>query len=149
MKKKLLVGLMAFAVLFSSNLCIAKAEEVQGEELTAATLEEIPFNVMEKSYEGPDYVIENDVSAQAAAADNADNTDPNNAQVVVTDTKVNGTISTAEEMRWYAFVLNQTGTVTMRVEMGADLDADLYIFKLNEATSRLELLGGSRWGRKR
>lgn len=44
MKKKLLVGLMAFAVLFSSNLCIAKAEEVQGEELTAATLEEIPFN---------------------------------------------------------------------------------------------------------
>ena len=85
-----------------------------------------------------------DVSAQAAAADNADNTDPNNAQVVVTDTKVNGTISTAGEMRWYAFVMNQAGKATIRVEMGADLDTDLYIFKLNEATSRRK-----RCGRKR
>ena len=148
MKKKLLAGLMAFAVLFSNNLCIAKAEEVQGEALTAETFDEISFNVMEKSYSGPDYVIENDVSTQAAAADNADNTDPNNAQVVVTDTKVIGTISAAGEMRWYAFVMNQAGTITTRVEMGADLDADLYIFKLNEATSRLELLGGSDVGGK-
>lgn len=93
-------------------------------------------------------MIENDVSTQAAAADNADNTDPNNAQVVVTDTKVNGTISAAGVMRWYAFVMNQAGKATIRVEMGADLDTDLYIFKLNEATSRLELLGGSDVGGK-
>ena len=102
------------------------------------------YQKMEKSYSGSDYVIENDVSTQAAAADNADNTDPNNAQVVVTDTKVNGTISTAGEMRWYAFVMNQAGKATIRVEMGADLDTDLYIFKLNEATSRRK-----RCGRKR
>lgn len=58
MKKKLLAGLMTFVVLFSNNLCIAKAEEVQGEALTAETFDEISFNVMEKSYSGPDYVID-------------------------------------------------------------------------------------------
>lgn len=143
MKKKMLAGFMAFAVLFSNNLCIANAEELPEEVLVAETLEEVPFNVMERSYDGPSYTVENDISAQAATADDVENTDPNHAQVVVNDTKVDGTISAASEMRWYAFVMNQTGTMTMRVEMGADLDADLYIYALNEETSMLELLGGS------
>ncbi len=142
MKKKFVAGLMAFAVLFSNNLCIAKAEEMPEEVLAAETLDEIPFNVMERTYDGPAYTVENDVSAQAAASD-VDNTDPNNALVVVNNTKVNGTISVAEEMRWYAFVMNGAGKMTMRMEMGNDLDADLYIFVLNEETSQLELLGGS------
>ena len=46
-------------------------------------------------------------------------------------------------MRWYAFVMNERGKATIYLQIAEELDADLYVFSLNEETSQLEMVGGS------
>lgn len=46
-------------------------------------------------------------------------------------------------MRWYGFVLNKSSKVTILLQMVETLDADIYMFSLNQETYELELYGGS------
>ena len=158
MKKKLLAGLMALTMLFSNGLCVAMAaasrEEVAPEygvvessekEHILETEAEIASNanVMERAYDGQLYALDDGIDAYSEETEDVPNTDPNNAHVVVNNTVTPGTISAAGEMRWYAFVMNERGKATIYLQLPEALDADLYVFALNDETSQLEMIGGS------
>lgn len=81
------------------------------------------------------------VCSDEAVGDVSENTDPNHAYIVSNETIMQGNISTAGEMRWYAFSLEEKSKVTILVQMVESLDADLYMFALNG--SQLGLIGGS------
>lgn len=98
---------------------------------------------MTTSYTGRTYYVSNGIAACSEGVERAsdENTDPNNAYVVTNETIMQGNISTAGEMRWYACSLTEKSKVTILVQMVETLDADLYMFALNG--SQLELIGGS------
>ncbi len=73
----------------------------------------------------------------------SDNTDPNNAYLVENEDVVQGTLSVTGEIRWYGFVVNQTSTETILMQTVNTVDADLYLFELNQTTYQLSLIGGS------
>lgn len=97
---------------------------------------------MDKGYTGPLNEITNVPSEPgvAAQADN-DNTDPNYAYIAQNNTVMQGTIENENEFRWYAFILNEKSKATIELQMVQNLDADLYLFRLNG--SQLEVIGGS------
>lgn len=125
------------------------------EELESDDISNLEANVIEREYTGgqfsiadPSAVTEYSNEANVAAlysaeADTSSNTDPNNAYIVTNDTVMQGTIETAGEMGWYAFVLNEKSKVTILLQMVEALDADLYMYSLNAETYQLELVGGS------
>ena len=98
---------------------------------------------MTTSYTGRTYYVSNGIAACSEGVERAsdENTDPNNAYVVTNETIMQGNISTAGEMHWYACSLTEKSKVTILVQMVETLDADLYMFALNG--SQLELIGGS------
>ncbi len=51
--------------------------------------------------------------------------------------------SEAGEMRWYAFIPDCKSKISLYLQMVNELDADLYLFSLNQETYELELMGGS------
>ena len=46
-------------------------------------------------------------------------------------------------MRWYGFILDQRSKVSIRLQTVSEVDADLYLFGLNQETYELNLVGGS------
>ena len=48
-----------------------------------------------------------------------------------------------DEMRWYGFILDQTSKVSIMLEAASSVDADLYVFQLDQETYNLDLIGGS------
>lgn len=73
-----------------------------------------------------------------------DNTNPNNAIVFDADYYVtSGTISTVGGYRWYAFQTEAETKVTALMVMNQTMDADFYLYKLNEDTMQLEFVNGS------
>lgn len=99
-------------------------------------------NKMERSYDGTEYSVTNVLGGPAAyAAD--DNTDPNNAYLAVNGNTVQGTLTQTGEARWYGFILEQTSKISIMVQTYTDVDADLYVFKLNQETGELIFIGGS------
>ena len=75
--------------------------------------------------------------------DEVENTDPNNAYVVENGDVVQGTLSAASEMRWYGFIVNQTSKATIFLQCVNTVDADVYLFALDQSTYQLNLVGGS------
>lgn len=72
------------------------------------------------------------------------NTNPNNAVVFDDDYYVtSGTISTVGGYRWYAFQTEAETKVTALMVMNQTMDADFYLYKLNEDTMQLEFVNGS------
>ena len=47
------------------------------------------------------------------------------------------------EMRWYGFILDQRSKASIMLQTVSDLNADIYLFKLNQDTYELSLTGGS------
>lgn len=84
-----------------------------------------------------------DSSTTPSTATTSDNTDPNNAYLVTNDTVTQAQITQTGELRWYAFSLAEKSKVTILLQMVEALDADLYLYSLNEETYQLELIGGS------
>lgn len=71
------------------------------------------------------------------------NTDPNTAYMVNNGDVVQGELSQTNEMRWYAFSLQQKNKISIILQMASSVDADIYLFSLNQETSKLGLIGGS------
>lgn len=72
-----------------------------------------------------------------------ENTDPNYAYIVSNDMVMQQAVENVGEFRWYNFSLETTSKVSILLQMVTELDADLYMFKLDEETYTLELTGGS------
>lgn len=72
-----------------------------------------------------------------------ENTDPNYALLIEDGNVVQGSLSAQGEMRWYGFILQEKSKISLYLEMVDGVDADLYLFSLNEETYSLELIGGS------
>lgn len=158
--KKFISGFCIISLLLSLNAVLVFAEEglpdlsekgknsmqsvwLSDEELAAETIEEMEANVLERSYTGESYTLNNGETAYVVNEATASNTDPNNAYLVTNDTVNQGLIEAEGEMRWYGFPLEGKTKVTIVLQLVEDLDADLFMFKLNEETYTLEMIGGS------
>lgn len=81
--------------------------------------------------------IEGLASVPALLSDLPENTDPNNAYGVRPNTEYTGNITSAGEMRWYAFDIARKSKVSIFVMAGSSLDADVHMFKLEPDTMQL------------
>ncbi len=72
-----------------------------------------------------------------------ENTDPNNAYLAESGNTIQGTLTQTGEMRWYGFIIEETSKIALMVQTVASVDADLYVFQLNQQTYELNLIGGS------
>lgn len=120
----------------------APAVVSEEEVLTEITQNEIEANIMERPYNG-----ETEITASSkfsvTTIDDADNTDPNYAYIVSNDDVMQGVITTEGEYRWYAFTIDKKSKVSILLQTVEALDADLYMFLLNQESFSLDLIGGS------
>ncbi len=96
-------------------------------------------NICERSIE-TQYSVD---MAQALSDNESVNDNPNSAYLINLGEQLNGTVSAELEQRWYAFSVDKKTKFTAAMAMDAAVDFDLYLFKLNESESTLELVGGS------
>lgn len=157
MKKRLFSMVMVVALGFTMlNPISARAEGLQNDEVATDELtmeeaiateidSEVNCNVLEHETCG-EFNISEDFFVSTANESNVseiDNTNPNNAYVISNDTAWSGSIENANEYRWYAFQVSETSKATAFLQMSENLDADVFIFKLNEETMGLDIVGGS------
>lgn len=117
-------------------------EELPKEELQATEVPSKEANVLSRKNVAATYQLKNELNKQRLNTTSG-NTDPNNAYLVTNDTVTQGQITQTGELRWYAFSLTEKSKVTILLQMVEALDADLYLYSLNEETYQLELIGGS------
>ncbi|SFG37886.1 hypothetical protein SAMN04487761_11535 [Lachnospiraceae bacterium C7] len=120
--------------------------EVSEVEMPPEVIHEVDYNHLDHAVE--EKILEEDVELPDEGAGEEDeeeqpNTDPNNAYIVTNNTAWNGTIENANEFRWYAFNAEAASKVTIFLQMNEALDADLYLFGVDDETSSLELIDGS------
>lgn len=127
-----------------------KFVDISKEELETKDIPEKEANVLDRQIADQNYELSQKPNTpglnrtnEVADVTTTSNTEPNNAFLVTNDTVTQGIITTAGEMRWYAFILDAKSKVTIPLQMVATLDADLYLYHLNEETYQLELVGGS------
>ena len=66
------------------------------------------------------------------AEDESENTDPNYALLIEDENVVQGTLTEQGEMRWYGFILEQRAKASIMLQLVSNVDADIYLFKLNQ-----------------
>lgn len=156
--RKIMSGLLAIALMLTINSGTVSAGEIkldsmnQDAKMKYAKMEEVALdkskednrvNYLERQYEGEQYKVKEGISDSRKRRNTAENTDPNYAYIVEDSMVVQGTVEAANEARWYAFILNEKSKITLLAQMVEAMDADLYLFSLNEETLELELIGGS------
>lgn len=124
----------------SDSTNVIELEKISENEMIPETVDEIISNSKEHSYSGEDYSLNDEVKTYG---ETGDNTDPNYAYLVTNDSVIQGVIESAGEIRWYGFPVTEKSKVTVLLQMAESLDVDLYVFKLNEETRKLDLVGGS------
>lgn len=87
--------------------------------------------------------LPSEISVCSEMDDSNENTNPNNAYLVQNENIVQGNLGQSSEMRWYAFILDQESKITIELQTVATVDADLYMFELDQDTYQLSLIGGS------
>lgn len=115
---------------------VAQIEEIGGDYIP---------NTMDRSYVGEDVNVTqlpNSATVYSELEDQ-ENTDPNNAYLVENEYIVQGTLTEKSEMRWYGFILNQSSKASIMLQMVSAVDADLYLFGLDQTSNTLNLIGGS------
>ncbi len=155
MRKKRIAGMLALVMCFSvlvsdsnakaetfpsDSTNVIELEKISENEMIPETVDEIISNSKEHSYSGEDYSLNDEVKTYG---ETGDNTDPNYAYLVTNDSVIQGVIESAGEIRWYGFPVTEKSKVTVLLQMAESLDVDLYVFKLNEETRKLDLVGGS------
>ena len=162
MKKKILSGILALAVMIScSNGISVSAETLQStpeniisendgqmeflqisdEEVPATEIPETELNVEERNYTGTDLSLSSIMPY--SENDDVSNADPNYAYLVENNNAYQGSIENEKEFRWYRFEITEKSKVTVFLQMAETLDADLYMFSLDTETYSLNLVGGS------
>lgn len=120
-----------------------KIADISDVAMEVESIDGMKFNEMERPYSGENYTIEERAGLYTESRDAAENTNPNNAYIVENDSVVQGTIGAESEMRWYVFSLSEKSKISIMLQMVETLDADLYMFALNDETYGLDLIGGS------
>lgn len=151
-EKIILVGILSLVLMVLNMRVIADAEtlpedkgssmefvEISEDEMIPETVGEMTANVMARAYESRIYTY----GVSFYSEDGASNIDPSNAYVVANDTVMQGVIETTNEMRWYAFSISEKSKISILLQMVETVDADIYMFQLNEETYDIELIGGS------
>lgn len=103
--------------------------------------EEYAVNSMDRVYEIENLKI-NEVAACSESGEQ-DNTDPNYAYLVEHGDIFQGQLTQTGEMRWYGFILEQSNKASIMLQTVSDVDADIYLFELNQDTYELNLISGS------
>lgn len=111
---------------------VGQVEDIEGEYTP---------NSMDRAYSGENLTV--DGIAACSESDEQENTDPNNACLVEHGNVVQGELTQASEMRWCGFILEQSSKASIMLQTVSDVDADIYLFELNQDTSKLNLVGGS------
>lgn len=119
--------------------------EIPREELQTVEVPNKEANTLARQHVNSTYELnnKNQLTNNKMMSESTENIDPNNAYLVTNDTVTQGQITQTGELRWYAFSLAQKSKVTILLQMVEALDADLYLYALNEETYQLELIGGS------
>lgn len=128
------------ANMMTASMCFAENESAELEKINA------PIKKVNNIEHEINYSLGEEIPCdglQYKARTITQNTDSNYAYLVSNDVIMQGAIETESEFRWYAFVLNEKSKVSILLQMEEQLDADLYMFTLNQETSSLELIGGS------
>lgn len=73
----------------------------------------------------------------------SENTDPNNAYLLNINEATAGSITAEGQERWYGTVIDQKTKLTMILQLSANTDYDLYIYKLDENTMILNNVAAS------
>ena len=162
MKKKILSGILALAVMIScSNGISVSAETLQStpeniisendgqmeflqisdEEVPATEIPETELNVEERNYTGTELSLSSIMPY--SENDDVSNADPNYAYLVENNNAYQGSIENEKEFRWSRFEITEKSKVTVFLQMAETLDADLYMFSLDTETYSLNLVGGS------
>lgn len=91
-----------------------------------------------------DIEIDNVLTDDGIQALSADNDNPNGAYYLPFNTPTGDNIDTEGESRWYGVIADSKSRITTLMVAADDTaDFDLYVYKLNEETSSLELIGYS------
>lgn len=72
-----------------------------------------------------------------------ENLDPNNAYIIEHENIIQGNLVATDEMRWYAFFVNDTSKMTIYLQSVDAVDVDVYLFRLNPETYQLEYVAVS------
>lgn len=156
MRKNLLAALLTITLFFvvaASNSIISKASELSEitdtsenqVEFTDITLEsvdiaELPvisYNNVDRPYTGETIVVDG-ISTHSGSNDN-----PNSALLFENNLGDSQALTAANEQRWYAMILSEKTKVSVYMSMDAAMDADLYVFSLDNSAGTLNLIGGS------
>lgn len=153
-----LCTIMAFVLLFPSNVDAAMAKSDSHNTDGAFVSSDIESEIVQKEVETDlynshslDQSDEESFSVQEVIEEGEDeeeegegeNTDPNNAYVVENGDVVQGVLSATSEMRWYGFIVDQSSKATIFLQCVDTVDADVYLFALDQSTYQLNLIGGS------
>lgn len=109
-------------------------------ELETEELSENVSNIIEHQLDNSEYIL----SPYATCSEEDEiNNDPNKAYLVNDGDIVQGTIDNESEMRWYGTIIDVKSKLSVYLETEDTIDADVYLFSLNQETYELELIGGS------
>jgi hypothetical protein len=156
MRKKILVTFLSIALLWAMvfpGCIISEASELseivgipenQSEysdfSLEQVDIAEVPvksYNNIDRPYAGGNIVVDG-ISAYSGS-----NTNPNNALIFEDNVGESQTFTMANEERWYVFRLSEKNKASVYLGMDAAMDADIYVFSLDNSTATLNLIGGS------
>lgn len=157
-KRKLLAMLMATVIFLTAgignNMKVQAAEndmnvdpmttfeDFEQETIEIPTIEvpEITYNTEENERCDKAFFVDGVQTLDLNAEQ--DNTDPNNAVEILNGEKKANSIIT-DEFRWYYFTIEQLNKLTIYLEIGDTVDADLYLFQLNIESGELSIIGNS------
>lgn len=103
--------------------------------------EEYTPNSMDRVYDGENLKV--DMTAAYSESEEQENTDPNYAYLVEHGNVIQGELTQTSEMRWYGFILEQRSKASIMLQTVSTVDADIYLFELDQDTYELNLVGGS------
>lgn len=98
-------------------------------------------NGIDRVYDGENLKVH--MTATVSESGENDNTDPNYAYLVEHGDVIHGELTKTSEMRWYGFSLEQRSKVSILLQTVSNVDADIYLFELDQNTYKLNLVGGS------
>lgn len=120
-------------------------DDAYEEVIQQEDIEEYTKNNMDRAYKGENFSVTELPNDSKTFGDtkNQENTDPNYAYLVEHKDTVQGNLTKVKEMRWYGFILDKTSKVSIMLQSISSVDADLYLFRLDQNTNELNLIGGS------
>lgn len=162
--KKILAALLACTMVVSGVLCYDKAmvsASTNKDESTVEKYQELSDEVTDfeqkdrlfgedspaKKESKKDIKVDKVITDDGIQALSAENDNPNGAYYLPFNTPVGDTIDVEEESRWYGVIADTKSRITTFMVTADDTaNFDLYVYKLNEETSTLELIGYSTKG---